>query len=471
MARIASSGAYVPLYRLSRQQIGDAWGIPAVPGERAVANADEDSLTMAVAAGLDCLAGIDPSTIDGLFFATTTDPYNEKQSAGVIAAALDLRRDINTADFTGALRAATTAMRAAMDAVDSGSARSVLVVAGDCRMGEPESMWEQLLGDGAGAVLIAKEGPVAIQGVYSLAGEQVGAWRRAEDRYVRSFESKVETQYGYATSAIAAGKALMDKAGTTAEGVAKAVITASDPRSYMAVGKALGFQPGQLQDTLFLSVGTPGAAHALMMLAGALEQAKAGERILLLNNGDGTDALLLEVEKEIAPVAGRKGLIGHLFQKRQLANYTSYAHFRHLTDRAEPPAEGSPVTYWRDAAQELNFIGARCKNCGSVQYPPPRVCAECGTKDSFENVKLTRTGKVYTYTLDHLSGGQYLNVPIPRLVIDLDGGGRIFLEMTDGDPNEVKIGLPVEVLFRRLHEGANFHNYYWKARPLPQAAS
>jgi uncharacterized OB-fold protein len=382
-----------------------------------------------------------------------------------------MRRDINTADFTGSLRAATTAMRAAIDAVDSGSARSVLVVAGDCRMGEPESMWEQLLGDGAGAVLIAKEGPVAIQGAYSLAGEQVGAWRRAEDRYVRSFESKVETQYGYATTAVAAGKALMQKTGATAEGIAKAVITASDPRSYVTVGKTLGFQPQQLQDTLFLSVGTPGAAQALMMLAGALEQAKAGERILLLNNGDGTDAMLLEVTQGIPAAAGRKGLVGHLFQKRQLPNYTSYAHFRHLTDRAEPPAEGSPVTYWRDAAQELNFIGARCKSCGTVQYPPPRVCAECGTKDSFENVKLARTGKVYTYTLDHLSGGQYLNVPIPRLVIDLDGGGRVFLEMTDGDPNEVKIGLPVEILFRRLHEGANFHNYYWKARPLPQAGS
>ncbi len=471
MARIASSGAYVPLYRLSRQQIGDAWGIPAVPGERAVANADEDSLTMAVAAGIDCLAGIDPSTIDGLFFATTTSPYNEKQSAGVIAAALDMRRDINTADFTGALRAATTAMRAAIDAVDSGSAKSVLVVAADCRLGEPESMFEQLLGDGAGAVLIAKHGPVAIQGVYSLAGEQVGAWRRAEDRYVRSFESKVETQYGYATTAVAAGKALMEKESVAAEGIAKAVITASDPRSYMAVGKALGFQPAQLQDTLFLSVGSPGAALALMMLAGALEQAKAGERILLLNHGDGADALLLEVAEAIPAAASRKGLIGHLFQKRQLPSYTAYAHFRHLTDREVPRAEGSPVTYWRDAAQELNFIGARCKSCGVIQYPPPRVCAECRTKDNFENVKLPRKGTVYTYTLDHLSGGQYLNVPIPRLVIDLDGGGRVFLEMTDGDPNEVKIGLPVEILFRRLHEGANFHNYYWKCRPLPQASS
>lgn len=466
MARIASSGAYVPLYRMSRKQIGDAWGIPAIPGERAVANADEDSLTMAVAAGLDCLIGIDPAGIDGLFFATTTAPYLEKQSAGIIAAALDLRQDINTADFTGSLRAATTAMRAAADAVDSGSARSVLVVAGDCRVGEPESMSEQLFGDGGGAVLVAKDGPVLIRGMYSLAGEQVGPWRRSEDRYVRSFESKVETQRGYATTAVAAGKALLEKEGVTGADIARGVITSADPRAHLGVGRALGIVPGQLQDTLFLSVGSPGAALVLMMLAGALEQAKAGERILVLNHGDGADALLLEVTAEMPRPEGRKGLAGHLAEKRPLPNYTSYVHFRGLTERETPAAEGSPVTYWRDARQELNFLGGRCRGCGVVQYPPPRVCAECGQKDNVEPVKLSRRGNVYTYTLDHLAGGQYLNVPVARMVVDLEGGGRVFLEMTDADPNEAKVGLPVEVLFRRLHEGGNFHNYYWKARPL-----
>ncbi|MGA2286675.1 MAG: Zn-ribbon domain-containing OB-fold protein, partial [Dehalococcoidia bacterium] len=162
----------------------------------------------------------------------------------------------------------------------------------------------------------------------------------------------------------------------------------------------------------------------------------------------------------------RKGLAGHLAEKRPLPNYTSYVHFRGLTQRETPAADGSPVTYWRDARQELNFVGGRCRNCGVVQYPPPRVCAECGQKDDVEPVKLSRRGNVYTYTLDHLSSGQYLNVPVARMVIDLEGGGRVFLEMTDADPNEVKVGLPVEVLFRRLHEGANFHNYYWKARPV-----
>ena len=57
MADIASFGAYVPLYRLARKDMGEAWGIPAVPGERAVANADEDSLTMAVAAASTALRG------------------------------------------------------------------------------------------------------------------------------------------------------------------------------------------------------------------------------------------------------------------------------------------------------------------------------------------------------------------------------------------------------------------------------
>jgi 3-hydroxy-3-methylglutaryl CoA synthase len=471
MAKIASFGAYIPLFRLSRREMADAWGVPAVPGERAVANADEDSLTMAVAAGSDCLAGMDPSSIDGLYFATTTAPYDEKQCAGVIAAALDLRTDINTADFTGSLRAATTALRAAADAVDSGSGGSILVVAADCRLGEPESMWEQLLGDGAGAVLISKQGSATLRGFNSTAGEQVGAWRRSEDRYVRSFEAKAETRYGYVQSAVQAGKAVLGKEGVAPGDLAKAVITAGDPRSLGTVAGSLGLDGGQLQDTLFMSVGNPGVPLVLMMLAGALEQAEAGDQLLVVNNGDGADAFLVEMEEDFAPAAGRKGLTGHLLQKRNLPNYTAYARFRKLMKREDVDPRGSAVTYWRDSNIVLNFHAGRCSKCGAVLYPIPRVCGECATKDQIEDVKLAKTGSVFTFTLDHLEDGQYVNTPVPRLVLDLEGGGRVFLSMTDGDPQEVKIGMSVDVVFRRLHEGSSFHNYYWKCRPLPEATS
>ena len=53
MAGITSFGAYIPYYRLAHKQIAAAWGGRAGDGERAVANVDEDSITMAVEAVRD----------------------------------------------------------------------------------------------------------------------------------------------------------------------------------------------------------------------------------------------------------------------------------------------------------------------------------------------------------------------------------------------------------------------------------
>ena len=162
MVGIRSYGAYIPLHRLERSEIVKAWRSPfPVPGEKAVANYDEDSLTMAFAAAWDCATGIDRQEIDGLFFASTTSPYKEKQASTTIAGAMALRRDILTADFGGSLRAGTIALRAAMDAVRAGSAKNVIVTAADRRLAGANGMPEMFFGDGAGAVLVSAESPAA----------------------------------------------------------------------------------------------------------------------------------------------------------------------------------------------------------------------------------------------------------------------------------------------------------------------
>jgi 3-hydroxy-3-methylglutaryl CoA synthase len=128
MTGITAYGAYVPLWRMRRDLISEG-----LTGERAVANFDEDSVTMAVAAADNCLADVDRQSIDGLFFASTTSPYKEKLVSTVIAAALDLPKEILTADFTNSLRSGTIAIKSAIDSVSAGSAKQVLVVASDCR--------------------------------------------------------------------------------------------------------------------------------------------------------------------------------------------------------------------------------------------------------------------------------------------------------------------------------------------------
>ena len=50
-------------------------------------------------------------------------------------------------------------------------------------------------------------------------------------------------------------------------------------------------------------------------------------------------------------------------------------------------------------------------------------------------------------------------------VVELDGGGRIYLQLTDCEAERVAVDMPVELTFRKPHDGCGFHNYFWKARP------
>lgn len=123
MRGVVSYGVYVSVFRLDRNLIANAWGRNALRGERSVANNDEDTVTMSVEAATNCLNGSEREEVEGLFFASTTAPYKEKMNSTLIATALDLKREIATADFVHSLRAGTGALSAALSSVESDTAK------------------------------------------------------------------------------------------------------------------------------------------------------------------------------------------------------------------------------------------------------------------------------------------------------------------------------------------------------------
>ncbi|MCI0408768.1 MAG: 3-hydroxy-3-methylglutaryl CoA synthase, partial [Acidobacteria bacterium] len=202
MIGILDYAAYVPITRLPRAEIARAWGrrsiLPSSVGERAVANFDEDSLTLAAEAALRCLSYTGDQQPDGVYFASTTAPDQERSAATLIAAAADLPREIRTANFGGSLRAGTSALLAALDAVKGGPAWSVLVSAADCRLAEPGQMAEELIGDGAAAFLVGEgEALAVVEAAYSIAEEFPGTWRGSQDLFVRSDDERFAATYGY----------------------------------------------------------------------------------------------------------------------------------------------------------------------------------------------------------------------------------------------------------------------------------
>src|SRR5262249_12434816 len=79
------------------------------------------------------------------------------------------------------------------------------------------------------------------------------------------------------------------------------------PRVAASVAKAAGVGDKAVRDNLHAVCGEAGAAHPLVMLVAALEQAKPGERILVVGFGQGADALLFETTDAIARQPARRG--------------------------------------------------------------------------------------------------------------------------------------------------------------------
>ena len=469
MIGIKSFGAYIPVYRLSASELARAWGGRGGRGEIAVANYDEDSITMAVEAAIDCLNGMDLAIPDGLYFASTTPPYSEKLSASIVAAATDLRDELFTLDIGNSLRSGTGAVKAACDAIKGGSAKNILVTAADCRLAPPASEFESVFGDGAAAFLIADEDvAVAIEDSYSISSDFVDVWKRAEDPYIRTWEDRFILEHGYREKLGIAISALLKKTGLSVKDFAKVVYYAPDARSHQRMIKQLKLAPEQVQAPMFDAVGNTGAAFAPMMLVAALEEAKPGDRILWANYGDGADAFVLQVTDQIEKVRGRRGIKRHLESKMQIHNYEKYVRFRNLmqgeADRRPQYISSLPMI-WRDRKQVLPLHGGRCRNCGNIQFPIQRICAYCQAKDNYEEVRLAdKTATVFTFSMDERA----VEVDPPRVwtISDFDDGGRIYCTMTDRDTEKIDIGMQVEMTFRKIHEGAGVHNYFWKCRPI-----
>ncbi|MBW2665557.1 MAG: 3-hydroxy-3-methylglutaryl CoA synthase, partial [Deltaproteobacteria bacterium] len=372
MVGIASYGAYIPRHRLPLSAVGGRAAREGGP-EKAVAWNDEDSVTMAVSAAVNCLRGLDRKCVDALYFASTSYAFREKQAAALVARALDLRRDLRCADFAGSLRAGTTALRAASDAVAAGSARCVLVVASDCRMGAPSSGLELRLGDGAAAFLVSDADVIAeLDAAHALSDEIVDLWRGDGDAFVHSWEDRFVLQEGYVPRIVEAVQSLLEKSGTHVGDYAKVALYGPDQRSLATVARKLGVAADSLCDPLFGRLGNAGAAFAPLLLAAALEGAKPGEKLLVANYGDGADALAFTTTEKLLKLEPRRGVSWHLERRHPVANYDHYLKARGLqtAEWEAPAAPGLSATiHFRDRDNDISFIGQKCNACAAVQFP------------------------------------------------------------------------------------------------------
>jgi hydroxymethylglutaryl-CoA synthase len=472
-AGITAWGTYVPYWRLDRRAIGASLGVAAGKGSRAVASYDEDTTSMAVEAGRRALAaGGGPEWIGSVSFTTSAPPYLDKTNATAVHAALGLRRCVPAYDLGGSVRSAFGALARGQELAMLGG--QPLVTLSDVRTGLPGGADERDGGDGAAAFVFGSEGVAEVLGVAHASDEFLDRWRVPGAPSSGQWEERFG-EYAYVPLGEEAATDAMKGAGLTAAELDHVIVVGPHLRASRRVAAGLGARPEAYAPDLVADIGNSGAAHLGLALCEVLERAKPGETVLLLSLADGADAAVLRTTEALTAARAAQPITvaSQVAAGQHGLAYNTFLTWRDMLHR-EPPRRPDPVPQaappaLRREGWKYGFTGSRCEACGTRHLPPARVCVNCRAVDQMAPERLADVrGTVATFTVDRLAFT--LSPPVVAAVIDFDGGGRFSCELTDLDPSEVRIGLRVEMTFRKLYTAQGIHNYFWKAKPVREGS-
>jgi uncharacterized OB-fold protein len=124
---------------------------------------------------------------------------------------------------------------------------------------------------------------------------------------------------------------------------------------------------------------------------------------------------------------------------------------RFFPDTMPAPLADAITLPWWQAAAEHRLVVQRCTACGHTRLPPAPVCSECRSAE-MDWQQISGRGEVYTYTIVHrpIAAGQPLPFAIAVIALDEAGGVRMLSNLIDVDPAEIRIGMPVEVVWEDM---------------------
>jgi len=334
---IIGYGAYVPRYRLPASEVARVWtnGTAGLPiQEKSVPGTDEDVATMSIEAARNALARaqINAAALRAVWVGSESHPYAVKPTSTIVAEAIGAVPSTQAADWEFACKAGTEAMVAAMGFVGSNMAKYAMAIGMDTAQGRPGDALEYTAGAGGAAFIIgpAEESLAEIESSYSFVTDTPDFWRRAYQKYPEHGH-RFTGEPAYFKHITSAGEAMFEATDTKPEDYQYAVFHQPNTKFPQRAGKMLGFSPEQIETGLLVPrIGNTYSGAAIIGLTAILDEAKPGDRIMLVSfgSGAGSDAMSLRVTDRIKDKSELATTTENYIARRTEIDYADYVRMR-----------------------------------------------------------------------------------------------------------------------------------------------
>lgn len=334
---IVGYGAYVPRFRIKAQEIARVWG-GAEEGlpidEKAVPGLDEDTITMSIEAARNAMAraGIEAQQLRAVWVGSESHPYAVKPSSTVVAEALGASGAVLAGDWQFACKAGTEAMQAAIALVGSEMAEYGLAVGVDTAQGRPHDALEYTAGAGGAAFVVgpAENALAILEGSYSYVTDTPDFFRRTHQHYPEH-GNRFTGEPAYFAHTLEATEKFMELMEVKAHDFQYAVFHQPNVKFPLQVAHQLGFTREQVMPGLLAGkIGNTYAGASLIGMTNVLDNAKPGNRILLVSfgSGAGSDVFSFVVTDKILERRDLAKRTAFYLGRREVIDYARYARYR-----------------------------------------------------------------------------------------------------------------------------------------------
>lgn len=331
---VVGFGLYLPDWTIEIEEIAKVWQgnakiLKSSLGleRKTVAQADEDSITMAVQAALTALKEV-PIPLDeigALFVGSESHPYAVKPSGTIVGEALGLGSEYFCVDLQFACKAATAGIQIAAAMIEAGLIKYGLVIGTDKAQAKPGDILEYTAASGAAAFILGpkKEAGASLDYTYSFSSDTPDFWRRQGSKTPEHL-GRFTGEPSYFKHTESATKALLNKTGYKMSDFSHVVFHMPNAKFPKKAAMRLKVSPKQLETGFTVSqIGNPYSASSLIGLIAVLEQAKKGEKILLTSygSGSGSDSFIFTMMRK--PSKEKKELTGQIRKPGEI-DYPTY---------------------------------------------------------------------------------------------------------------------------------------------------